>query len=72
MAFVPDTLAKNCIVLGCVLEGTTNAYSGDTDTEIGPVCVAMKTLALPVCIGSAWLVAVIDTGFTLGAAAGAR
>lgn len=48
VTFVPETEAKNCIVLGCALDGTTKEYCGDMETDIGPVCWAMKTVAVPV------------------------
>jgi len=68
---VPVTLEKNRNLLKLAPDAPTNAYAGETLTETGPVCAAISTLALPVCDGSALLVAVRLTGFVGGTAAGA-
>ena len=54
------------------MEGATNANGGEMETEVAPVGPVMITIAVPLRVGSAALVAVTLTGFDEGTAAGAR
>jgi|HubBroStandDraft_1064217.scaffolds.fasta_scaffold83948_2 hypothetical protein len=49
-----------------------NANAGETETDMGPVGPVMITIAFPLRVASAALVAVTVTGSDVGTAAGAR
>lgn len=69
---VPVTCAMNCTVVVFDPDGATNAYPGDIVTATlggGPMIV---TVAFPLFVASAALVAVSITGFVPGTFAGAR
>jgi len=69
---VPDTAAKNWLVLSVPVEGGTSANGGEIATVIGPVGPAIATIAVPFFEASARLVAINVTGFASGTEAGAR
>jgi len=53
-------------------DGAMNAKGGEMETDTAPVGPVMMTMALPVRVGSAALVAVTVTGSDVGTVAGAR
>ena len=69
---VPVTAAKNCCVEIAPPEGGKNAYAGDTVTATLMPGAEIAISALPLLVGSASLLAVTVTGFTLGTVAGAK
>jgi hypothetical protein len=69
---LPVTVAKNCCVLGVLVEGGTKAYAGESATLTGPAKLVMVIIASPLRDGSALLVAVSATGFVAGTEFGAR
>ena len=53
-------------------DGAMNAKGGEMEMDAVPVGPVMITIAMPVRVGSAALVAVTVTGFDVGTVAGAR
>jgi hypothetical protein len=70
-ALPPETVAKNCSVLGIAPEGCRNAYGGEIATDTGPGRPAIVMMEAPLFDGSAWLVATSATGSAAGTEDGA-
>jgi len=54
------------------VDGAMNAKGGEMETDAAPVGPVMITIAMPLRVGSAALVAVTVTGSDVGTVAGAR
>ena len=66
------TVAMNCCCVSVAVEGATTAKVGEIEMATTPAGPVMMTIAVPLFVGSAALVAVTVTGFDVGMAAGAR
>ena len=69
---VPVTATENCCVEVAPPEGGKNAYAGDTVTATLLPGAEIEISELPLLVGSASLLAVTVTGFTVVTVAGAK
>ena len=69
---MPATVATNCCVVSVPVDGAINVNAGAIETVGVPLDPVRMIVAVPLFVGSAWLVAVSVTGFTVGRRAGAK